>query len=209
MSTDRSADLRASHDPSRTPGDDFLIAGVLGGDAAALDKLIERYDRLVRYTVLRATPDRCRQDPQWLDSIASATWAGFVRSVRRSPDDPPQSVAAYLARIARNQCATALRQASPPVESLDRGEDEDPLDTSVELEEPAEELARIELLDALRGCLADLNGDDRTMAAQLPAITERRWRDAASALGLSESTLRSRWKRTLDRLRRCIRRKTG
>jgi DNA-directed RNA polymerase specialized sigma24 family protein len=61
----------------------------------------------------------------------------------------------------------------------------------------------------MRECLHELDSEDQAMASQLQAITERQWRIASEALGVSESTLRSRWKRTLDRLRSCIARKTG
>ena len=64
----------------------YLVQSVLGGDPAALRELMSRYDRLVRYAVFRAARDRCRKDPEWLDSIGSATWAGFVQSLNRSPD---------------------------------------------------------------------------------------------------------------------------
>ena len=194
---------------SRDPDDDFLIAGMLGGDAAALRKLMDRYDRLVRYTVFRATKRRCLKDPHWLESIASDTWAGFVRSMRRDSDEGPRSVAAYLVQIARNQCVTALRRAtrSKEPESLDGDSDAEKM--SATLDEPAEIVSRMEDLEALRSCMAELNADGRMMVTQLTAITERRWRDAADALGLSESTLRSRWKHVLTSLRRCLLRKTG
>ncbi len=194
---------------SPTPHDDFLIAGMLGGDAAALNKLIERYDRLVRYTILRQSADRCRRDPQWLESIASTTWEGFVRSLRRDPQVRPKSVAAYLTQIARNQCISALRRASETHETTNLGDEVESLEFTATLDEPLEILSRLESLAALRGCLAELDAEDRIMASQLAAIMERRWKDAAGALGVTESTLRSRWKMTLARLRRCVTRKTG
>ena len=195
-------------DPPPDPSDEFLITSMLGGDEAALNKLIQRFDRLVRYTILGAARDRCLHDPQWLDSMASATWAGFVRSVQRYPDRRPRSLPAYLAAIAKYQVLGAIRGAPTPgetplsVEHLDS-------DIAATTEEPSEILSELELLETVRACLSELGDDDRTLAGQLTAITERRWRDAAAALGISESTLRSRWKRTLDRLRTCVEGKTG
>ena len=189
--------------------DEFLISGLLGGDDAALTKLMDRYDRLVRYTIYRASPERCQRDPTWLDSIASGAWAGFVRSLRRASGGRPRSVKAYLVRIARNQVVSTLRGDPPASLSLSRDDDQDAGEIAAGLEEPVEELARLELLETLRECVRELDVDDRTLATQLGAITERRWQDAAAALGLKESTLRSRWKRTLERLRACIQRKTG
>ncbi len=196
-------------DPTAGPSDDFLVAGMLGGDWAALNKLIDRYDRLVRYTILRGARERCTHDPQWLESVASATWAGFVQSLQRHPDQRPKSVRAYLSAIAKNQVASAVRRdraADAATLPLDRGGG---TLIAATLEEPIDTLSQLELLETLRICLSELAEDDRTLAGQLTAITERRWRDAAATLGISESTLRSRWKRTLERLRDCVRRKTG
>ncbi len=188
--------------------DDFLLAGLLGGDTAALGKLIDRYDRLVRYTIFRLSADRCRRDPEWLESVASATWEGFVRSVQREADDLPHALAAYIARIARNRCVSELRRATRADELA--GIDDAELDgIPVGTESPEDSLVKLEQLETLRACLAELPSDERAMAAQLEAITERRWRDAAAALSVSESTLRSRWRRTLARLRRCVAEKTG
>ena len=195
--------------PAKPPDDDFLVASLLGGDAAALRKLMDRYDRLVRYAVFRTTKDRCLKDPQWLDSVASEAWTGFVQSIRRDPDNLPKSLGAYLVQIARNRAVSAARRSARGSELPAGGIAADAANIPAEMNDPAEELARIELLDTLRGCLAEMDGESRKLAAQLEAITERRWREAAAALGLKESTLRSRWKQVLAGLRRCLRRKTG
>jgi len=202
-------DSTSESGPSAGPDDDFLIAGMLGGDATALDKLIERYDRLVRYTVLRASHSHCMRDPHWLDTIASDTWTGFVHSMQRSPDNRPKSVRAYLVQIARNKCTSALRRTPPAHEPIGGREDGAMLDIAATTEEPAELLSRIELLEDLRSCLAELGPDEQKMASELTAITDRKWKEAAASLDMSESTLRSRWRRVLERLRRCITRKTG
>ncbi len=192
------------------PSDEFLIAGLVAGDSAALRLLMRRYDKLVRYAVFRLSKRECQRDPQWLDSIASATWTGVIRSLRRSDSNPPESIRPYLMQIARNQCISELRKrgrenvsddagvlvgASEPIASSDEG--------------PAAIAARLELLEAMDSCLLDLPPADRRLATQLPAITERRWRDAAGALEMQESTLRSRWKRVLETLRACVAEKTG
>ncbi|MHC4697135.1 MAG: RNA polymerase sigma factor [Planctomycetota bacterium] len=230
MDTGQSGDTSAEHDQTSGPDDGFLVASMLGGDSAALSKLMERYDRLVRYTIFRVARGLCERDPDWLESVASDTWAGFVQSMRREAGDRPQSVKAYLAQIARNRAVSALRQSGsatkrdaggPEVFSLDGGSREGgphsgPYSAGEKiseipstLEEPIETVARIEMIEALRGCLEELDADGRAMASQLSAITERRWQDAASALGIKESTLRSRWKQVLGRLATCVRRKTG
>ena len=181
-----------------------LLTAMLAGDEAALRALMNRYDRLVRYTVFRMSARDCHRDPLWLDSVASETWSGFVRSVGRAPDRLPHSVSTYLIQIARNQSIEALRRR--PRASA---EHDDSAQTDMRADPgaaPQELAAKIELLTSLNQCLSDLSESDRLLAAQLPAITERRWRDAAAALGISESTLRSRWKNVLISLRRCMER---
>lgn len=188
--------------------DEFLIASLAGGDAAALDKLMDRYDRLVRFAIFRASKEQCRRDPQWLDSIASATWAGFVTSLRRAPENRPRAVKAFLVQIARNQIVSALRKASTE-KAMVSISDRENVQIESQHENHVDVLARLELIEALRACLADLDSDDRPLAAQLGAIIERRWKEAASVLGIPESTLRSRWKVLLERLGDCVEHKTN
>ena len=208
MSTSHIATVRTHQPADSQPSDDFLITSMREGDQAALSKLMDRYDRLVRYAVFHASRDRSAQDPQWLDAMASATWEGFVRSMRRAPDRLPSSPAAYLVRIARNKVASSLRRPAA-AKSVISFQDADAHLLEDPGEEPVETVERLELLESLRDCLAELEDNDRALASQLGTITDRRWRDAAEALGLRESTLRSRWKRVLERLRACIGRKTG
>lgn len=196
-----------AHRATAGPSDEFLIASLIGGDSAALSKLLDRYDRLVRFTIFRASKERCLKDPQWLDSLASATWAGFVRSVRRASGRPPRSVRAYLVQIARNQLADRRRGGTRELDTISLEREEITLPAAGE--EPVELLSRMETLDSLRDCLADLDADHLALTAELPAILDRRWRDAAEALGLAESTIRSRWKVVLERLRSCVEGKTG
>jgi len=190
--------------------DDFLVTSLVSGDEAALRRLMARYDRLVRYTIFRLSRARARSDPQWLDSIASAAWAGFVQSVRRDRANPPALITSFLVKIAHNQAISALRRSNPTIARESAGETlESASRDAYFTQEPAEQVERLEFLERLRACVSLLPDDDRTLTEHLPAIMDRRWRDAATALGLAESTLRSRWDRVLERLRACMRRKTG
>lgn len=191
------------------PTDEFLVQSLRGGDSAALKRLMDRYDRLVRYLVYKLTKDQCRKDPQWLDSVASATWAGFVQSVRRERGDLPRSVTAFLMYVARNQAISALRLKGRDTAFLDAAPKLRQPAIAVELKDPSLLVSEVEELAALRECLSDLDMKDQSLTSQLGAITERRWKAAAEALGMSESTLRSHWGRVLERLRECIERRTG
>lgn len=202
----------AGHSPSslpkRRPEDAFLIAAAAAGDRAAFSELMRRFDRLVRYTIFRTSGDFARRDPQWLDSVASLTWAGFARSIRR-PDRPEiSSLSTYLIQIARNQTLTeksrAAKAAAPGMETPppERSHDQDDSD-------PAAILGRFELLAQLRECLSELDEPERKMVSQIEALLGRRWGEAARKLGVAESTLRSRWPGFLRLIRERMQQKTG
>jgi RNA polymerase sigma factor (sigma-70 family) len=194
---------------SHGPDDGFLIQSMLGGDAAALDELMSRYDRLVRFTVFRVSKVQCARDPYWVDSIASETWTGFVQSLQRGSGNVPGSVSKYLMQTARNRCISALRKLRPDQDSLDEREEEGTSRQSEGEEHPADRLARLEELEALRDCVSRLDQAGRELYAQIEAITDRRWKDAAAALGLAESTVRSRWNKVSYALRNCLQGKRG
>lgn len=190
-------------------GDDDLAIAIAAGHEAALRQLIARYDRLVRFTIFRQAPDKCNSDPNWMDSVASEVWTGMVRAIRRDRYAAPTSLRAYIVGVARNRSISALRKTAalketPPLDLAAAARESDP-----SAPDPSEIAEQMEMLGALRDCLDQLPGDDRTLADQLPAILDRRWREAAASLNLPESTLRSRWKRVLDQLRGCVEGKTG
>jgi RNA polymerase sigma factor (sigma-70 family) len=188
--------------------DDLLVASVHRGDERALAELITRYDRLVRYTIFRASRSECAKDPAWLDGLASSTWSGFVEIARRT-EERPRHVRSLLVTIARNQAVSALRSVGRRGAGAGASLAEAAPEIPALLEEPSELLDRVEELEAFRDCLAAMHEDDRMLATQLGLIMDRRWRDAAAALDRSESTLRSQWKRFLERLGESFRRKTG
>ena len=69
MPKDRGAHVRptAPHSVAH-PDDHSLVAAAIHGDDAALRTLMDRYDRLVRYTICTAKR-QCVRDPQWLDTV--------------------------------------------------------------------------------------------------------------------------------------------
>jgi len=160
---------------------------------------MDRYDRLVRYTIFRASRDRCGKDPAWLDDVASATWTGFVQGLRRAPQDTPRSVPTLLITIARNQVVSALRRHASRVRR--KQADIEGHDIATAADDPIALLQELEDLTHLQNCVSSLGEEDRLILTQLPAIMDRRWEDAAGALGRAESTLRSQWKGLLARLR--------
>ncbi|MBI4719381.1 MAG: sigma-70 family RNA polymerase sigma factor [Planctomycetes bacterium] len=183
---------------SAVPHDDFLVSSALAGDEAALRKLMERYDRLVRFTIFRLTRQECLHDPDWLDTLAADVWTGCIRSLRArfERDDRPQSLSTYLIQASRNRCISALRKRKPP--AADQVPERADTDRPAPEPAPDDIAASLEEMSILRECVAELAPERRRMFAHLQAITDRRWQEAAAALGVSESTLRSRWQSVLD-----------
>jgi DNA-directed RNA polymerase specialized sigma24 family protein len=104
--------------------------------------------------------------------------------------------------IAHRQAISALR-GSVRAKSKDPGLTLDDVAENQALTEagPGALLDDLEQLDTLRKLVNDLPEDERLLFTELDAIINRRWVDAAASLGLSESTVRSKWKRVLEHLR--------
>ncbi len=192
------------------PDDHSLIERIRNRDDAALRVLMERYDRLVRYAIFRTARRQCLRDPQWLDAVASDCWTGLLQSLRRQTERSRPSLPGFLTTIARNQTITAMRRIQRQGIAGDQSVSiEDPSVINQPGLDPSELLSDIDSLDLLRRGLDQLSEADRALVSQLDAITQRRWTDAAKALGLSESTLRSRWKRVLGLLTNWMGGRTG
>jgi len=189
--------------------DHQLAARVSRGEEAALRRLIDRYDRLVRYTVFRTARTSCLHDPSFLDSTASQTWMGFVQSCRRGGENIPDSISAYLVRIARNQTISALRSQFAQSESVHSVDEMRARSDDAHAHSATDFWSEMESLSSLNDCFEELEEADRILISQLQAIMERKWSEAAAGLGMSESTLRSRWVKCLERLRRCMKAKSG
>lgn len=192
-------------------GDAILLRQAARGDNAALRALLAEHDTRVRYVIFRVAGGRCRRDPQWLDSVASRAWSGLIDWQRNAQGAAPDSVGALVCRIARNQAISALRAEGRRAAGKAAGAPKDVAEIEAvdESVDPADAAERLDDLAALRGCLAALPAEDRALSEALDLIVNRRWREAGEALGMTESTLRSRWNRVLERLRACLAGKTG
>lgn len=193
------------------PTDSDILRQAAAGSDDALRALVGRHDTRVRYVIFCVAGGRCRRDPQWIDSVASRAWSGLIEWQRNATGEAPDSVGALVCRIARNQAISALRADGRSAEGVAGvvGEGLAAVEAIDEAVDPADAAERSDDLAALRVCLAALPEEDRLLAEALDLIVNRRWRDAGEKLGVSESTLRSRWNRVLERLRACLTGKTG
>ncbi|MEE9294745.1 MAG: sigma-70 family RNA polymerase sigma factor [Phycisphaerae bacterium] len=201
----------AKKEPATSRRDENLIRGVLAGDADALRALIDQYDRLIRYTIFRACNDECRKDPTFLDARASEVWSGLVETVRRRGIEFPASLKPYLVQIARNKCHDYLRRAAReaathPQEQPAASGNAEPVDPAAN---PLTLLIELEQVQAVRDCIEQLAPNDRNLLQQIDLIAESRWAEAARRLNLPESTLRSRWVRMVDQVRRRVEKNLG
>jgi RNA polymerase sigma factor (sigma-70 family) len=192
--------------PQPGPADQQLIARLLSGDEDAARLLIERYDRLIRYTIFKTGKRHCDRDPGWLDARANEAWTAIVSALRRRGVHAiPPKIPAYFATIARNKALDAVAQADArttvPFDSAaaESGPPAEPASDAAT--DPASMLENVEQLSALREAILLLNADDQRICGEIELILERRWREAAQRLALPESTLRSRWGHILDKLR--------
>lgn len=193
----------ASRASDADSADDELLKRAGRGDSGALQLLLDRYDRLVRYAIFRVARRQCTRDPQLLDSIASETWTAVIQAARSPEREAPRSVKSYVVRIARNRSVSAIRTLSRQFEHERPDEGSD--DRAASDEEPASTLLEnMEQLELLRTCMAELAEPDRQICGQIVPISNRHWREAAEVLGMSESTLRSRWQRIEEQIRRCM-----
>jgi RNA polymerase sigma factor (sigma-70 family) len=188
---------------SNDPPDDVLIGRVRAGREEAIRALMARYDRLVRFTIFRAARRQCLRDPEWLDGLASEVWTGFVRAIERGAAPPAARVTAYLIQIARNKCVDAARRLSGEA-AADRDDEHAASAGTTGDDDPAAALARVEDLTRLRECVASLDPESRRLCGEIAAIMDRRWQEAAGRLGMSESTLRSKWQGVMTKLRRAM-----
>lgn len=183
-------------DSSNMP-DEELIKAVANGDEAAIRELLSRYDRLVRYTIFRIARAACLRDRDFLDSASSDTWLSFIHSIRIG--HRPVTITGYLTCVARRRVISIIRNQAMLRSRLRASND---TDFDSRANEPMEVIAYLEELARLRNYMANLPEPDRLMLSELRNITERQWRAAAVALGVCESTLRSRWQVFMCRIQK-------
>jgi DNA-directed RNA polymerase specialized sigma24 family protein len=189
------------------PADLELVERLRDGDGEALRLLMGRYDRLVRYAVFRLCRAECLRDPTFLDARASETWTGLVQSAQQGRLKFLKNLKTYLIQIARNKCADAKRRSNEAAGDKWHGMEEDlrrlqaPVPPSVELLIQAEEVL------ALRECIENLTLSDKRICEQMEDLVAGRWTLAGEALGMPESTLRSRWAVIVGKLKACLEKK--
>ena len=170
-----------------------LIGRCLSGDARAFGELVAAYERVVFTLALRMTGNReeARDVTQTVFVKVHRGLAGFDRKRR---------FFSWIYRIAVNECVNA-RRSRRNHESLDEG-----------LVDPAptqeEQSMRREVAETVQAALQRLPDADREVLV-LRHWLERSYAEIADALGLPESTVKSRLFEARQRLGRLLRTEGG
>jgi RNA polymerase sigma factor (sigma-70 family) len=194
-----------ARDGEHEASDQALLADIQAGQPVALRQFIDRYDKLVRYTVYQQSRHRANRDPNWLDAVASEFWTDFCRSTAAGKLTHVGNIPAYIIQSARFRCIDALRRAKKGPEAF--GGDSDEIAGAQLIEDKADTdglLESLEEVSDLRSCMAALPPADKVLCAEIELITTGKWKETAARLGIPESTLRSRWSRVLERLKKCM-----
>jgi RNA polymerase sigma-70 factor (ECF subfamily) len=178
--------------------DGVLVAAVLSGDERAYAEIFERYRRPVARVIGKFFRDRSDIEELMQQSFTKAYFSlkGF-----HSKDDG--SLGGWLSRIAINVCYDEFRrrrrEASLQVLDPEKN-DENHLDRMVAESQRSAEASLIsrELSDRILGCLT---AEDR-IALTLVYSEEYSLSEAANAIGVSTSSLKSRLFRCRSELKR-------
>jgi len=195
----------AHQETAPDPQDRQLILRLLDGDEEAVRLLVDRYDRLIRYTIFKTARRHCERDPGWLDARSNEAWTGIVSTLRRRGRAAiPPSIPAYFSRVARNKSLDAAGKADArqviPIDQAVADVDAHNSPTDPETN-PLNMLESVEQITALRECISRLSEDEKVICSEIALIVDRKWREASERLEMPESTLRTRWPQILAKLR--------
>lgn len=183
--------------------DDSLIAAARGGDLAAFNVLVERYERLVYAICLRLL-----RDPHLAEDVTQETFIRAYGAIASFEGGPFRS---WLARIATNRSYDTLRyQRRRPAESLEAQVVEVEPRWSVEppVDDPERFAARSELSRRLEAALEYLTEDQR-LVVLLHDVHGYPYDEIAEITGASIGTVKSRLSRARARLREVLRADAG
>jgi RNA polymerase sigma-70 factor (ECF subfamily) len=175
------------------PTDEELVAAVQGGDSAAFDVLVRRWDRKIQGAAFRVlgSDDEARDVSQEAFLKAFRGLRGFKREARFS---------SWLYQIAMNLCRDRLRRR--------RGREHVNLDDVADSGEPAlrerpQALEALQSRDLARVVAAavDALSDEQREVVVLKEYEELTFPEIASVLGVPLSTVKTRLYRALGQLR--------
>ena len=169
---------------------DRLVSAGAAGDAAALERLVVRFDR-----VLRAVTRSYRLSPWDADDVIQSTWLQFMQ--HGSELREPAAVGGWLVTTARRLSLRMLQRHVREQLTDDAGMQE-----VGEHAEPDRELLAAERREALHGALAELPERPRSLMSMLVTSPELSYEEVGRRLAMPVGSIGPTRARSLDRLRR-------
>jgi RNA polymerase sigma factor (sigma-70 family) len=176
---------------SPTLSDLVLVEAARRCDRVAWERLIRRYDPLIR-TVCRAH----RLHPPDADDVRQTTWLKALEHVDRLND--PRRIRAWLVTVARRECLRTLQQKARMTPSEDAVLDRVP-DAGAT---PEDRILAAERCTAVRRAVAALTPRDRRFLGLLYHDGEPTYAEISHALGMPVGSIGPTRGRVLDRVRR-------
>jgi RNA polymerase sigma factor (sigma-70 family) len=167
-----------------------LVRAGAAGDPVALERLVVRFDRLLRAVA------RSYGLSSWdADDVIQSTWLGFMQHGRELRE--PAAVSGWLATTAR-RASLRLLQRHVREQLVDDPGPRTPGDHA----EPERELLAAERREALHGALAELPVRHRGLMSTLVASPDLSYEEVGRRLGMPVGSIGPIRARSLDRLRR-------
>ena len=170
-----------------------LVRAGAGGDAVALERLVARFDR-----VLRGVTRSYRLSRWDADDVIQATWLQFMQHGRALRE--PEAVGGWLVTTARRQSLLTLQR-----HVRERLTDDPARDIACDLAEPDRELLASERSEALHDALAELPDRQRDLMRLLVATPDVSYDEVSRQLAMPIGSIGPTRARSLDRLRRARR----
>ena len=193
----------SSSNPHRLPStvaredEHLLVAAAKGGDAAAFEELVNRYERKIFRLTMNIT--RNREDAE--DAMQDAFIKAYSHLDKFHEDSRFYT---WLVRIAANEALMRLRKRRPNQISLDEPIETDDDFIPQQIEDwgpsPEQRFAQTEMRDILRGVIEELTPDFRIVFV-LRDVEGLSTEETAEAVGISEAAVKSRLLRARLKLR--------
>ena len=168
-----------------------LVRRCQSGDTRAFEDLVAAYERVIFTLALRMTGDR--------EEARDITQIVFLKVYRGLPAfDARRRFFSWIYRIGINECIDRLRSRRPG-ETLDE-QMQDPAAS------PEGDAMRREVAESVQAALLDLGEDDRQVLV-LRHWLDRSYAEMSEALGVPETTVKSRLFEARQRLGRALKRR--